>query len=213
MTNIKNTLKAGIAAVVLSAAIPASANLITNGSFEDNDIPYGTWRWFTSDQVDGWDGSNIEIWDHLGGEPAYHGEQFAELNAHPRPTDAFSIFQDFETEVGQTYNVSFAYQARRSSVNETFLSEILDVSTPGSSILGSWTLDDHTTDGWSVLSSSFVASSTSSRIQFTTITPTTYTYGNFLDDVKVSAVPEPSALWLLGLGMIGLGLSRRKLNK
>ena len=210
MKTLSGFLKVWAAIVVFGFSATSSASLITNGSFEENDVPYGSWRWFTADEVNGWDGSNIEIWDHLKGEEAYDGQQFAELNAHPRPSDAFSIYQDFNTEVGQVYNVSFAYQARRENVNETFLSSILDSEDLGSTLF-SWTLDDHTTDGWSLLNGSFVAASEQSRIQFTTITPETYTYGNFVDDIKVTAeVPEPSTIALLVLGMLGLRMSRRK---
>jgi len=186
------------------------ASLIINGSFEDNDVPFGSWRWFSSDNVNGWRGSNIEIWDHLGGEQAYHGNQFAELNAHPKPSKAFSIYQDFQTIVGQPYYVQFAYQARRLSKKESFRWEILDLSDSEPSILISTVLEDHTTKGWSALNASFVAESNSSRLQFTTIKPSVFTQGNLLDDVKITAqVAEPSTFLLGCLGLLCMIIARR----
>ena len=108
-------------AIVLFSFMAArvEANLITNGSFESLDVPTGSWRWFTSDQVAGWRGSNIEIWDSLFAFNAYEGEQYIELNAHPFNKAAFSISQSFVTEVGREYEVKFAYSARN-SIKEMF---------------------------------------------------------------------------------------------
>ena len=61
----------------LLLAASANANLIVNGSFEDNDVAEGTWQYFVADDVNGWDGSNIEIWDGLNGVASADGEQHA----------------------------------------------------------------------------------------------------------------------------------------
>lgn len=197
-----NTLfKSAVFGAIFGLSASASANLITNGSFEDNDIATGTWQWFSANDVNGWNGSNIEIWDNLFGEAAYEGDQFIELNAHPVPQTSFSIYQDFNTIVGETYSVSFAYQARNST-DESFLASIAGAS----GLITEWILEDHTTTGWSVLSSSFIADSTTSTIRFTSLDALDDTTGNFLDDVQVAAVSEPGTFALLGLGMVGLGL-------
>ena len=68
------------------AGTSAQASVITNGNFEDNVIGNNSWRWFGADQVNGWDGSNLEIWRNYAGVQAYSGQQFIELNAHGSKT-------------------------------------------------------------------------------------------------------------------------------
>lgn len=188
--------------VSLLAAAPASANLIINGGFEQPDVAAGSWQYFSSGAVDGWEGDNIEIWDNYGGVTAYEGSQFAELNAHPYSGSEFGIFQSFATTIGQSYDLSFAYRARQSN------SESFDVSVmPGMT----WNLDDHVVGAWSIFSGSFVASSELTTLTFTSVIPETGTVGNFLDDVKVTAsVPEPGSIALLGLSLLGMGVARRR---
>lgn len=182
-------------------AVSANANLIVNGGFEDNNVAAGNWAYFSSAVVNGWDGDNIEIWDTFNGVVAPEGTQHAELNAHPFDGSVFSIYQSFATVIGQTYDVSFFYSARESS-NEQFSFSVDTLAA---------LLNDHVVGSWKQYTGSFVATGTTATITFTSYD--TGTYGNFLDDVVVTAktqVIESNPLVLLMVGLFGLMLARRK---
>lgn len=195
-----------ICAVCLSVVasllcVGANANLIVNGGFEDNKVATGNWGYFSSASVNGWDGDNIEIWDNYAGVVAPEGSQHVELNAHPFDGSVFSIYQNFATVLGQTYDVSFFYSAR-ASVNEQFSFSAGTLNA---------ILTDHVVGSWKKFTGSFVATGNVSTISF--ITYDTGTVGNFLDDVVVTAkvsVAESSPLVMLLIGFAGLVLVRRK---
>lgn len=177
------------------------ANLVINGDFESSDVRTNTWRWFTADNVDGWEGSNVEVWDSFRGIDAYSGTQFAELNAHANRGQAFTIFQSLQTEIDNLYDLTFAYRARRNN------SEAFSVSlSTDSTLLFSNTLTDHTTSNWSIFRHQFVATSELTRISFTSIFPRKGTVGNFLDDIQVVEHPTLTTQSALVSGPTTAGL-------
>ena len=169
---------AAISALFLAlAGTSAQASVITNGNFEDNVIGNNSWRWFIADQVNGWDGSNLEIWRGYAGVQAYSGQQFIELNAHGNNSGNWSIFQTFNTVSGARYQLSFAYRARANS-NESFSVSVADLNQ---------IMTDHVTGEWRLFTGYFTAGNTSSLLRFTS--GNSGTVGNFIDDVQITELP------------------------
>lgn len=198
ITVLKAKFAALIAGVLLAGS--AYANLIVNGSFEDNKVANGSWSWFPANAVNGWDGSNVEIWHNLFGIPAVDGSQIAELNADGGNSGAWSIFQSFSTVVGQSYDVAFSYRARESS--DLFNFAVGNINN---------NFINNDTSAWKLFSSNFVASSSLTTLTFTSLNAGTY--GNLIDDVKVNArasVPEANTIAMFVIGLIGLAFMRRK---
>lgn len=212
---VKNTGRAAAIGLVFFTAASsissvANAELIVNGGFENVAVEKGKWRYFSSSQVQGWQGGNIEVWNGLGGMQSFEGDKHAELNAHPNNGQPFSIFQTFNTSTGGLYDLSFAYRARR-SLDEAFRVELFgDNGTVLNQII-----DDHNKKRWSFYQQSFLANSGLTTLRFTSVFPNHNTLGNFLDDVsvkqglprvtqQVSSVPEPAVLSLLVAGLFAL---------
>lgn len=187
----------------------ANANLISNGGFEDNSLNDNSWRWFLSSDVNNWSGSNIEIWDSLQGVDAFEGENHAELNAHPFTGNVFTISQTFNTVVGMSYDLSFAYRARVNN-NEAFRVEV----DSDSNNIFSQLVDDHVTGAWKVFVGSFEAQGATSTLSFTSVTPATSTVGNFIDDIQVLTSPSqvnvsaPGSLLFMAFTLVFAGARR-----
>ena len=174
-----------VLSLVLGVSTSAHANLILNGSFENNDIRSNSWKAFAAGTVDGWSGTNMELWDNFQRLRAFDGSQYAELNANGNG-GRYSIFQTFSTEADSTYDVSFAYAAR--GKGDSFR---LDILSDTDSILFSQVFDDHAIKTWSEFYGDFVAQSALTTIRFSTINKGTL--GNFVDDIVVTAAPSFSA--------------------
>lgn len=219
MKYFKQTINQLFLIVTLSLlATSAHANLIVNGSFEDNTFADNTWRLFNEDDVLGWQSPNrIELWrsPFLGVRPD-DGQNLLELNSTTNAT----LYQNFTTLAGQWYHLTFAYRAR-ASVNEVFMVDLID-NTTNSGILNA-NFDDHIVGQWSQASLRFQAASNETQLLFTATRGTRRSVGNLLDDVNIQTqsfarlsatqVPTPNTLLLFILPLIVLVVRNAKRNK
>ncbi|SDJ65160.1 MULTISPECIES: choice-of-anchor C family PEP-CTERM protein [Bradyrhizobium] len=193
-------------------AVSAQASPFTNGSFETGSAP-GSFI-----TLDGGDATSITGWTVGGGSNAvdYIGSYWKASDG-TRSLDLNglvpgSISQTFDVISGQTYRVSFdlagnpaggpQFKTLDSTANLTLYSPPpFDVN--GNSLSNM---------GWLNYSFLFTATSSSETLTFTSTTsgysgnssyPTAF--GPALDNVSVTAVPEPSTWAMMILGFFGIG--------
>ncbi|HMX16490.1 MAG TPA: PEPxxWA-CTERM sorting domain-containing protein [Rhodocyclaceae bacterium] len=210
------------AAIVSSTAgvfSPASAaNLVVNGSFEDDVI--ASYPWYTLSVPTGWakggSAGDASVWriGYVDGggniTVAGEGSQFVTMGGGYLASGTTIWSQTVGgLTIGQAYDLKFKIASEgpccgTQSVSVGFLGS----STPGQ-VFSATPITSNYWKDWNEKGMTLVASATSVTIQFT------YSgrYDMGLDDVRMTAaVPEPEtyALMLAGLGALGAAVRRRK---
>ena len=204
MNNVRQTNTALVIASVLMlfALTDASKADLINGSFEINS---GS----GSQAVSHWTmiGSSAQV-KVIAGLPS-DGAFSIVFNGSNVPGGGV-IWQDFATETGQRYEVSFDFRQDTSGLGPMMLNTAV---FDGTGFGGPQRLDQTVTSSlgaWETFSHRFTAHASTSTIRFTDLTTSSFSRDAYLDHVRLSVVPEPSTITFLAAGLLGLACRKRK---
>lgn len=185
------------------AAFAAGPNLVVNGSFEADVIPTGTW--VIKPTITGWIGDpDIELQRQLEGNLAQDGQQLVELDTFYNSAMSQTLNATGWVTLSFWYTPRIGWGAGTQGVQVSlgsFSSTVMETDAGGS--VPNWqhfsALVDLGNSGSAVLR--FAAIGTSDQA------------GGLIDNVSVTAVPEPASAWLGLAGGAWLVARRRRVGR
>ena len=203
---IKNILIAAVALVASQTAV-ASPNLIVNGGFESSTFsgPFTTYS-SGSTSLSGWTikTGSIDLintyWQNASGS-----NYSIDLSGNEDGV----ISQELNTTVNQTYSVSFSLAGNPDDADKV---KVVQVGMSNEPLYEFDTTGKIRTNmGWVTKSFDFIAADTTSKLFFAGAQESPF--GAALDNISVTAVPEPEtyAMFLAGIALMA-GIARRRNN-
>jgi hypothetical protein len=203
---MKKFLLLGVAAMLPMLA-SASTELVANGSFEADAQANGSWANYAN--LTGWIGGGlgIELRDNVAGS-AQNGVNYVELDT----TGNSSMSQNLAGSNSGQFLLTFSYADRigtgaaTNGVQVNFGGTVVNLAGNGDSQNAS----NHI---WHQFSQVFTLTG-NDTLTFAALGLSDQ-LGTSIDNISVTAVPEPEtlALMLAGLGMLGVTARRRKISR
>ena len=145
---------------------------------------------------------------------AHSGNQYVELDSHTGTDTNSVMYQTIDSlSVGASYELSFWYHARTNNgaANDNGIEVLWGDSLPGATVLDLEGYSRNSNLGWMNFSLDLVATAETMFLSFGA-TGLDNTLGGFIDNVSLTAVPEPGTLALFAIGAAGLLVGRRRLQ-
>lgn len=212
---LRRLLAAAAASALLAAGSAHAASLLVNGDFESfGDATKQYYGYSYGDgfgALPGWsfDYGNVDIvTSDTPWSPPYAGVGALDINGYT----AGSIYQSFNTVIGRSYAVSYAFSRNAMNANNPARAKI---SVAGQEVDVTAPYDTNrfgTPYGikWETSGFSFVATGATTTFRLSTTDPGSG--GVFFDSVSVTGVPEPAtwAMMIVGFGAAGALLRRSR---